>query len=113
MKYLKTFENIEINPKIGDYVICDANTGAPRLNNFIKNRIGMCLGPHYSGNNPELKQKLSHRYRIKYDNIPDDVERDYFPFLDKTRSFYKKDILFFSQNIRDVEAFLTSNKFNL
>lgn len=115
MKHLKHYEEENINdePQIGDFVICDANTGSYRLNNFIKNKIGVCIGPHYSGNKPELKEKLANRYKIKYDNVPDDIEKDYFPFPDKTRSFHKKDILFFSQNIEDLKTILSANKYNL
>jgi hypothetical protein len=98
MKYIKSYENINSEPQIGDYAIANSIYCFSKTQNFFKNTIGKIV---------EIKSEL---YKIEYDDddIPDNISLD-----DNSFNFKKYEIIFFSSNKKDVDAFLYSNKYNL
>ena len=102
MKYIKTFENAEKTPQLGDFVICKCLYGADRLNNFLENRIGQCVGFGY----------LDNIYKIRYEDVPFHINLDYFDFKN-VRAMRRTEIIAFSSNKNDIEAIIQSNKYNL
>lgn len=116
MKYLKTYEDAKSDPQIGDYVLCKTSYGPNGIDNFLKNTIGVCLGKHYTGENPELIRQMKDVFKIKYDNIPDYLT-DYFYYSGSsgkdTRSMRRDEIIHFSPEKEDLETILAAPKYNL
>jgi len=111
MKHLKRYESINDKPQTGDYVLCKTSYGAKRIDDFLKNTIGVCLGKAYIGHNIELREKLKDIFKVKYDNIPDNLKDDYF--FNNIRSISRNEIIHFSPNKEDLEEIITANKYNL
>ena len=123
MKYIKTFENLNGEPKIGDYVICkedfsifvDVDDDVDFLY-FLNNNIGQCVNI--------IKTQLNYNnFIIKYDNIPPKLKK-YFTFDDKTgkKTIYKmtncrrmseNEIFVFSPDKEYLETIIATNKYNL
>jgi hypothetical protein len=113
MKYIKTYESIEnvSTPKIGDYVICDDiyyknnqhfHFRYRQLNNFLKNNIGKIIS---------LDGLYNDRFSVKYKNIPHQIKISYF--TDNIRPFELEEIVHWSKNTKDLEMYITANKYNL
>ena len=74
MKNIKTFENygddierLKRAPKVGDYVLCEEKSYEnDRLIEFISSNFGIIIAIHLDKNYP---------YDIKYENIPQNVQR--------------------------------------
>jgi len=111
MKHIKTYENIN-EPQVGDYVICEEKDRyymlEKELCEFIKNNIGKIVIVNASGNK-------SCPYTVQYENVPDTIRDNFFTKynLSNNRNFRKTEIIFFSKYKSDVEAYLTSNKYNI
>jgi len=112
MKYLKTFEIAENKPQIGDYVICKTNYRASRIDKWIINEIGQIIDYGYSGSTPELILIFKDTYKCKYENIPYDVNLNYFN-NNSTKTMRISEIIEFSPNKKDLEIRLQANKYNL
>jgi len=107
MKYLKLFEAKLNRPEIGDYVICDSDELVSRVADFISTHIGRYVIKINSNAFP---------YIIYYEEAPSGLieEEDIDPNnRDKHIGFSKKEILFFSKNKEDCEAYLAAKKYNL
>ena len=102
MKFIKNFENTNINiPKVGDYVICqEKKYDKSDISDFLKNNIGQII---CSFENSEL-------FSIKYSNIPDDLK---FFFKKNCRGMFINEIKYYSKNKKDLEIYITANKYNL
>jgi hypothetical protein len=131
MRYLRTYEEKNNKPKVGDYVICDEGIHIDiHLDNlydeFIKNNIGKCVNIvlndiDLGGNSDDNDEYL---YIINYDNIPKEIER-YFCFDKHTgyadedckftgfRSMLSNEIIYFSNNKDEMEVKISANKYNL
>jgi len=102
MKYLKTYEAIKDKPQIGDYALCKPESGIivydiiNKLHNFIDNNIG--------------KNYKNTFYNIRYNNIPEELKNF---FYENTKYFHENDILQFSSNKEELEAYIQSKKYNL
>ena len=116
MKYIKQYEDEEIiikdELKLYDYVICEdawmksqKEKGREYLevNNILENNIGLYI------------QKDDETYTIKYDaNIIPEHLIEYFSHNGpNTRNFYRIEIIHFSPNKEDLEAILSSTKYNI
>lgn len=122
MKYIKTYEELNINkPEVGDYLIAktdsifDNNKKWKNQNdinylNFIKSSIG------YIFKTPDY-----YSYLVKYENIPDDIKK-YFHYSDYSQGIKvgnsilindDEDIEYWSKNKEELENILTSKKYNL
>jgi len=115
MKYIKTYENKNSEPKIGDYVIIKTNHKDPRLINFFKNSVGKILNIKTEkawGTNPLYETKF-------IDEIPEELSNIWdSPFRNKnwktaTHWVGIENIVHFSKNKEDLEPYIISNKYNL
>lgn len=108
MKYIKTYENLEIEPKVGDYVICDDSSAKDHiiLRDFINNNIGRL-------NHIDKEDPMP--YDIEYKNIPYELSSFYFGFNGRknNRIMNRTEIIYFSKSKEDVEQYLQNKKFNL
>jgi len=112
MKYIKTYESLNNEPEIGDYVLCtDLFNSGDKLVNFIETNIGQFV--RYSKDEDiEHKYAKNYPYMIQY-NIPDyffsdDEIHDYFtPINDNDiklcRIMKRNEILYFSPDKKNVE----------
>lgn len=101
MKYIKYYEaidNEEEEPKLYDYVIMRSTVDP--VKQFIENNVGQIF---------EI-DKENDDVLIKYFNIPDNL-KEYF--IRGTRPFGYKLIKHWSKSKRELEAFISQNKFNL
>lgn len=110
MKYIKTFENLDQVPQIGDYVIVDiVDQSDPDYMNFINSSIG------YIWKKPTIDISL-----VKYDDIPKNILKnfqfsDYSQGLKIGNSVLMKDeyIKKWSKNKKDLIPIISANKYNL
>jgi len=129
MKYLKKYENIK-EPEIGDYVLCQDLTnkftsGSRKITQekfklFLTENIGQVVG------------KGSDTIRVKFENIPNDVDILEYAFLVQTdiriknvdfdrindkysniATFEFGEIVYFSPNKEDVEMKISTSKYNI
>lgn len=102
MKYLKTFENNNMKPQVGDYVLCkEADDVFPEVKEFTSNNIGKLI---------EIENLEKYPYMIKYKNIPKNLA-DYFQ--SNTRGMDISEIIFYSKDKDEVEARINATKYNL
>jgi len=111
MKHLKYYKHSTEDkhtksPQINDYVICTDDTFSDKtsptgiaLDEFLKNNIGIVIKPY--------KQT----YEVRYNYIPNNV-KNYFS-MNNIRSFYPKEILYFSDDKEKLEQIILNNKYNL
>jgi len=124
MKYIKTYENKNREPQIGDYVICEENIyqNIPDrekldyiLENFLNENVGKCINI--------ITYLNDDIYIIEYDNIPLALY-DYFKFkkngtadikfeMSKCRGMNRKEIIHFSPDKEDLEIMIAAKKYNL
>jgi hypothetical protein len=104
MKHLKTYENLNTLPKIGDYVVCkDLSNPTKILGDFININIGKITS-----------KKSEDEFYIQYENVPPEIQ-EYFKYsnIKNTRYFLDNEILFWSKNKTDCEVYISSNKYNI
>lgn len=102
---IKKFKKSE--PTIGNYVICEEESDAPPVMDFIRDNIGKFI---------RLDEKSEETYCvIQYDNIPPDIRLPYFSYYSSNnlRPMLRSEILFWSDNKEDLEIILNSKKYNL
>jgi len=107
MKHIKTYEVVgnrsTERPQIYDYVLCEEYySGDNRLDEFIKNNIGKVVG--YGD--------FDYIYKCKYDNIPYQMNSNYFNNIG-IRSIRLQDIKEFSSDKEDLKLILKSKQYNL
>lgn len=107
MKYLKKFENNN-EIEIGDYVLCSYDTdnmsyNIKNLSNFISNNIGVVID-----NSDE------YNIDIKYDNVPENIKM-FFNGKDSNIRLGTERylVLAFGKTIKDIEIYITANKYNI
>jgi hypothetical protein len=134
VKYLKKFENLKSEPKIGDYALFKDSTTISKQNiqynskikfdTFISENAGQIIG---------LKYKTDFKYIVKYKNPPldtieyafigkndilnlinDDIKID-FEYKGRTNitSFTTDELIYFSENKEEVELYAQLIKYNL
>jgi hypothetical protein len=103
MKYLKKFETLYENPKIGHYVLCkeEYNKRYAAVKPFIDSNIGIITQIDNSG---------IYQYIVKYENIPDEL---YEFFDDGTRNMKALEIVYWTDDKSELESYLNSKKYNL
>ena len=103
MKYIKTYEQ-NIEPQVGDYVICQDGSYSVENNyekkTFISNNIGKII-KYDTGS-------ASYPYIVYYETAPS----NYFT-MGKTRPMGRNEIMHFSKNKEDCEIYLAAKKYNL
>lgn len=95
MKYIKTFENVNI-PQEDDYIVCNKDILEPTVMNSLNLEEGFFI---------ENVGKI-YWARDKYKNYTEYGN-------DKNFIVSSDDIAFFSPNKEDVEAFINSKKYNI
>lgn len=90
MKYIKTYENLE-EPQIGDFVVINVSH-ITNFKDFIENNVGKII---------KTDAHINWPYEIQYDIIKKSIITS------------RKEILYFSKNKEDCEAYLASKKYNL
>lgn len=109
MKYLKQYEEInQTEPKVDDFVICEeenTNIDDVKIVQFTKNNIGQIM---------EIKGTDIYKFRIKYDNVPDDLSYKLLLHNDVyTRPMAREEIKYWSADKNELLPLLTANKYNL
>jgi len=109
-------KSINNEPKINDFVIC---TESNSINDeifrqhldFINNNIGQIVN---------IRRTISTVifYEVKYDNIPEIIERYYFSSLTQhntpgARDFLSGEISYHSENKKELDVILQTNKYNI
>ena len=109
MKYIKTYENIDSEPKIGDYVICiDKGQDDEEFIDFLSNNIGKIVSIG-------IKLYISYDYVVQYEYIPEEIAY-YFHTYNKnknSRPMNINEIIEFSENKKDLEMYIDAKKYNL
>ena len=111
MKYIKKFENVKIEPKIGDYVIIEPSSlfvhGSTfsdlTTKEFISNNIGQIT--HIQ--NPEQCRPI---ISVRYFNIPSHLIKFFHTYC---RDYRKDEIVEISKNKEELELKLQAKKYNL
>ena len=107
MKHIKIYENIDNDPKIGDYVICNENLSYyDELVNFLSNNVGRIVLKNYTIVN------VCFDYLVQYDYIPKELDI-YFYNSSNLRPINIDDIIKFSENKEDLEMYINAKKYNL
>ena len=105
MRYIKTYENIDDKPKLGDYVICNGDRLSwctNEIKNFLSNNIGRII----------LINDRDVNYLVQYDYIPKELDI-YFYNSSNLRPINIDDIIKFSENKEDLEMYINAKKYNL
>jgi len=114
MKYIKTFEVLTEQPKVGDYVVIDVAYPDEDFIKFLNSNIGRIYKiPHNTEKDPV--------YIVKYDNVPNkfdnsskEFSRDYnHAFSNGCWDVYDNDIVAISNNKEDLAHLVAANKYNL
>lgn len=113
MKYIKTYEDLNDEPQIGDYVVCSEEGKEdilPEDNSygvyeFTSNNVGQYV--KYRGSVQHFK------YLIKYEDLPEELRWSFYDDEENCRRMAKKEILFWSKDKEACEAYLAAKKYNL
>lgn len=113
MKYIKTYESINKEPKIGDWVIVKDLDFEPKYND----ELSKCVGKIIDLKENEYKEDLINTYSVRsspyfveFEKLPKSIKSQ---FKHNIRTFYKNEILFCSDNKEDLEAMIAAQKYNL
>ena len=94
MKYLKKYENIQLIPQKGDYVLMRSDCGDIQISNYISNHIGQI----------EIKEVGAvHVVHVKYNT----------KIFDSPRIFSVTQIIDFAKTKEELEIRLIANKYNI
>ena len=112
MKHIKTYENITVLPKLGDYVICYEKVDHDlhvKFAKFLSKNIGRIVSTNVTSVNG-----VNYNYLIQYNKIPE-ILNTYFDEYDKpnSRPMNIDEIIEFSENKEDLKAYMAAKKYNL
>ena len=131
MKYIKKYEDLEEEPKVGDYVICDENVAglvkySELVDNFLLTNIGKILVSH-----SRPKQNLTaphifsvtavewynYQYLIQYENVPENI-KSFFDYEEEDgfkncRGMERFEIKYFSSSKEDLEILIDVKKYKI
>ena len=111
MRHIKTYENIENRPKLGDYVICYEKHRGDDFENFIFNNVGKIVLTDYDGDK-------NYDYLVQYDSVPKKLIEFFDMYgVQNSRPMDRYEIIHFSENKKDLEDIIKMmtdvNKYNL
>ena len=114
----KMFEKISMPPKIGDYVIINDElykNGNLEFYNFIKSNIGKVIDTKISNGNSLTGFSKEEIMLILFENIPDELSyyKKNFFYKDNTRACSVSSLKYWSENKKELETLLASEKYNL
>jgi len=111
MKYIKTFEDLNTEPKIGDYVLMNSTMNNINLNKFLADNIGKILNIDYNNDYTSIE--------VEYEDIPSDIQY-LFGFNTNNlqigkgfRDFLLSSIIDKSENKEDLKYKIDAKKFNI
>ena len=121
MKYLRTYENLQEEPQVGDYVICEeisrrpglSKTWAIEFNNFLKSNIGQVVEDNYGDGTSSLK------YVVCWEEIPQILSGDFFNdyfnniLINNCRRFLPDEIKYCAKTKKELVHIIDANKYNL
>ena len=100
MKYLKTYENYDDGPQVGDYVIVDPYcVDINIVQEFFKIAVGQLV-------KIVPNERL---YYVQFDNVPIDAHR----YICDPDPFRRKSFIAWGKTKEDAEMMLQANKYNL
>lgn len=98
MKYLKTYEDINIDePEVGDYVI--VKSWSDKLSNFLNNNFGQIVRFIGSDVSIEYDENLLKKANIEFPN--------------NQIILYRTQIKYWAKTKEELKLFLLANKYNL
>jgi hypothetical protein len=111
MKHVKKYETHNIEPKVGDYVICyreidmDSSDIYKILHRFINNNIGLIVSK-YTGDT---------LYVVRYYDIPLEISGffSHGGIFDDCINIFEHDMLYFSDNREELKLKFHTIKYNL
>ena len=101
MKYIKAYESMKTEPKIGDYILANSTYASTKLQNFLLSNIGKII-------EIETHKRAGTLYNVLYEDVPDNIILD-----DDTWKFELSEILSVSIDKEELKIKLDSNKYNL
>ena len=111
MKYIKKFENIKDEPKVGDYVLMKSSMQNKEMTDFIDNTIGKII-------KTEIKYHFN-TVSVEYEDIPMEIA-SLFGYENYNlnqnigfREFLYSSIIDYSENKEDLEYKIKAKNFNL
>jgi hypothetical protein len=110
MKHLKKYENVEDELQIGDYVILDSS----KILRYNYNKIIVDFLSNNIGKLTYIDIGLQ-KHKIYY-NIPQNIKDELKDYpITKNGIWYASlsDILYHSTNKKDLELYITANKYNI
>jgi len=122
MKYLKKFESINNEPKLGDYImlkledvrlyVSHPSTKTLRYVDFINNNIGIVNNIEYDTNNNLVT------IRVVYENVPSELKQYFLTGMKTKNNSYSRDyspknIVDFASTKEELEMRLSANKYNI
>lgn len=99
MKYLKSYENIKLEPKVGDYVIIISWSTNIDLSTFVNNTIG------------KIDRIIGSDISVKYDF--ESIEKAGLNFANNRLIFNKSQIKYCAKTKEELELILTIKKYNI
>ena len=103
MKYLKTFEEINIGEiEIGDYVSVKLDEIWSDIINYLNGKIGIVK--KINSGDPKYLVEFEEDFPNYFSNITDH---------DREITFYEREIEYFSKNKKELESILIANKYNI
>jgi hypothetical protein len=105
MKYIKTYEELNTWPQIGDYIISDKQYH--EIDDFLTTHIGKIVHIEEDDDYPY--------YVAQYSDVPTDFF-DFFNHLQdypSSRVFKRDEIIEYSKNKEDLKPYILINKYNL
>ena len=105
----KIFENINVAPKVGDYVIIDTdrNNCNIQVNNFLNDNIGQIVETPTSHGGTEVI------YIVKFDDVSDELLRfNYFDY-EYTHQYKLNKLKCWSDKKDELQTLIDSKKYNI
>ena len=107
----KIFENVNTLPKVGDYVFINTHDdyqlqASKNYESFLKNNIGQIIDSEIEHGG------ISIIYKIKFENIPDDIQSRYFGKYNY-KKFRIESFKYWSSDKNELEVMMNTEKYNL
>lgn len=120
MKYLKTFEDLQNKPEVGDYVIINVS---PSADNNVREYIDNTIGVIHTIQDDRVdmwNNVITGNIIVKYINVPNEI-RSWFHYEGTRkkygrkyfRSFDTQQIYAFSKSKEELELMLQTKNYNL
>jgi len=114
MKYFKRFEDIKVEPKVGDYVVCEDKSvdfdktyeNDAIFDYFLSSNIGVIK-------DIRTNESVAYPYIVNFEFLPKNLKHMTNTGTGSDIVFKRVEIIYFSENKEDLEHIINSNKYNL